>query len=79
MEEIENFYADLYTENEEEVDVDHLFFQRSEIPKLTSDMKSTCEGKLRVKGCFDCLQSFENNKSPGEDVLTAEFYKTFWN
>ena len=42
-------------------------------------MKSTCEGKLTVKECFDCLQSFENNKSPGEDGLIAEFYKTFWN
>ena len=38
-----------------------------------------CEGKLRVKECFHCLQSFENCKSPGEDGLTAEFYKTFWN
>ena len=42
-------------------------------------MKSACEGKLRVKECFDCLQSFENCKFPGEDGLTAEFYKTFWN
>ena len=42
-------------------------------------MKGACEGKLRVKECFDCLQSFENCKSPGEDGLTAEFYKTFWN
>ena len=42
-------------------------------------MKGACEGKLRVKECFDCLQSFENCKSPGEDGLTAEFCKTFWN
>ena len=25
------------------------------------------------------LQLFENNKSPGDDGLTAEFYKAFWN
>jgi len=37
MKENENFYSNLYAENEEEVNVDHLFFQRSEIPKLTSD------------------------------------------
>ena len=42
-------------------------------------MKGACEGKLRVKECFDCRQSFENCKSPGEDGLIAEFYKTFWN
>ena len=58
---------------------DPTFFQTPGIPKLTLDMKSACEGKLRVKECFDCLQSFENCKSPGEDGLTAEFYKTVWN
>ena len=47
--------------------------------ELTDEMKSVCEGKLSVRECFDCLQSFENNKSPGNDGLTVEFYKTFWN
>ena len=42
-------------------------------------MKGACEGKLRVKECFDGLQSFEDCKSPGEDGLPAEFYKTLWN
>ena len=55
------------------------FLQRPEIPKLSDEMRSTCEGRLSVKECFDCLQSFQNNKSPGNDGLTMEFYKTFWN
>ena len=44
-------------------------------------MRNICEGKLSVKECFDCLQTFEriNNKSPGKDGLTVEFYKAFWN
>ena len=42
-------------------------------------MRSSCEGRLSVKECFDCLQSFQNNKSPGNDALTVQFYKTFWN
>ena len=73
------FYSDLYAGNDEEVDESHPFLLRPEIPKLTSEMKNICEGKLSVKECFDCLQSFENNKSPGNDGLTVEFYKTFWN
>ena len=28
---------------------------------------------------FKSLNSFENNKSPRNDGLTAEFYKAFWN
>ena len=79
MAEIENFYSDLYASNDEEEVADPTFFQTPGIPKLTLDMKSACEGKLRVKECFHCLQPFENCKSPGEDGLTAEFYKTFWN
>ena len=78
MAEIENFYSDVYASNDEEEVADPTFFQAPGTPKLTLDMKGACEGKLRVKECFDCLQSFENCKSPGEDGLTAEFYKTFW-
>ena len=77
--EMVKFYSDLYAGNDEEVDDGHPFLLRPEIPKLTSEMKIICEGKLSVKECFDCLQSFENNKSPGNDGLTVEFYKTFWN
>ena len=73
MAEIENFYSDFYASNDEEEVADPTFFQTPGIPKLTLDVKSACEGTLRVKECFDCLQSFENCKSPGEDGLTAEF------
>ena len=79
MKEIENFYSDLYAANEEVVDENHPFLQRPETHKLTDEMKSVCEGKLSVRECFDCLQSFENDKSPGNDGLTVEFFKTFWN
>ena len=79
MAEIENFYSDLYVSNDEEEVTDPNFFQTPGIQKLTSDIKSACEGKFRVKECFDCLQSFENCKSPGEGGITAESYGTFWN
>ena len=79
MKEIEKFYSDLYASNDESVNKNHPFLQRPEIPKLSDEMRRTCEGRLSVKECFDCLQSFQNNKSPGNDGLTVEFYKTFWN
>ena len=31
-----------------------------------------------MEECFQSLQSFKENKSPGNDGLTVEFYKTFW-
>ena len=72
MKEIEKFYSDLYASNDESVNKNYPFLQRPEMP-------NSCEGRLSVKECFDCLQSFQNNKSPGNDGLTVEFYKTFWN
>ena len=38
-----------------------------------------CEGKLSIEECVKSLNSFEPNKSPGNDGLTVEFYKFFWN
>ena len=31
-----------------------------------------------MEECLHSLQSFKENKSPGNDGLTVEFYKTFW-
>ena len=37
-----------------------------------------CEGKIEYNECFNVLQSFPKNKTPGNDVLTIEFYVAFW-
>ena len=79
--EIEKFYSDLY-KADLLVPSDNLltsFLENPEIPKLTPDDAQVCEGKLTVAECFKSLQLFKNNKSPGDDGLTVEFYKAFWN
>ena len=47
-------------------------------PKLTKE-KSKTDGGITGKELLVALQSMENNKSPGNDGLTKEFYITFWN
>ena len=37
-----------------------------------------CEGKVSTLECEQALKGMKNNKSPGYDGLTVEFYKTFW-
>ena len=37
-----------------------------------------CEGQLTYFECFKVLSTFNNNKTPGNDGLTVEFYKFFW-
>ena len=36
-----------------------------------------CEGDLNDLELLEVLKSMQNNKSPGNDGLTKEFYKTF--
>ena len=41
-------------------------------------MRETCEGQLTYSECFKVLSTFSNDKTPGNDGLTVEFYKFFW-
>ena len=79
--EIEKYYSnlsksDLLTPSE---DLLCSFLNHPLIPRLSVDQVETCEGALTVSECFKCLQFFGCHKSPGNDGLTVEFYKAFWN
>ena len=39
----------------------------------------SCEGKLTKEECEKALSFFKTNKSPGNDGITVEFYRIFWN
>ena len=41
--------------------------------------KNKCEGNLTEYECGLSLKNMNNNKSPGSDGITVEFYKIFWN
>ena len=49
------------------------------IPKLNQHEKELCNRNISENELLECLKSFKNNKSPGNDGLTKEFYLTFWN
>ena len=54
------------------------FLNDDQIPKLSDELKMICEGVLLNNECLQALSKLPNGKSPGEDGLTAEFYKKFW-
>ena len=56
----------------------HSFLGNPGISKLSDEEATLCEGKLTASECFKSLQSFQKNKSPGNDGLTVEFYIAFW-
>ena len=40
------------------------------VPLLTREQSLSCERNLTEKEIYNCLISFENNKSPGDDGIT---------
>lgn len=49
------------------------------MPTLSEGQKQSCEGEISLEELKSVLNSFQNNKSPGNDGLPVEFYKTCWN
>ena len=75
------FYENLYTSNNDAgvtQNLENEFLKSESLPKLNDIDKEACEGLLSVEESYKALKSFQNNKSPGNDGLTAEFYKFFW-
>ena len=76
------FYQDLYTStctnkclNNNAIET---FLMNLNIPKLTDEQKDLCEGKIYREECKSILDSFQNNKTPGNDGIPIEFYKRCW-
>ena len=64
------------------VDISLKFFSfingLTDVPYLAEEKRSVCESILRCDECFNALQTFQKNKSPENDGLTAEFCLAFW-
>jgi len=81
LDEIHSYYSNLYDEKSEiETNVSTCPFlrNRSFIPTLNDDQRDLCEGQLKYSECYKVVSTFENNKTPGNDGLTIEFYNFFW-
>ena len=72
-----SFYTNLYKKRVIK-DSSYNFFNNS-INKISEHEKNKCEGNLTEYECGLSLKDMKNNKSPGSDGITTEFYKLFWN
>ena len=72
-----NYFQKLYTKQNN--NKNKIIFNTDPINKLNDAEKNKIEGKLNEHECYTALQDMENNKSPGSDGLSVEFYKWFWN
>ena len=54
------------------------FLNKMSLPKLDNQKAFSCEGPITETELLNALKSMSNDKSPGNDDLTKEFYETFW-
>ena len=55
------------------------FLDNISLPVINNDFFNLCENDLTEDKLLISLKSTQNNKTPGNDGLTKEFYETFWN
>ena len=70
-----DFYADLFSStnpNQEDVN------ENVTLPVLTLEKQHVCEGDILEQECVNAIKKMKSNKSPGEDGLPIEFYRTLF-
>ena len=72
------FYSKLYAEKET-TDINlNEYFKDKTFTKLDEDQKHLIEGKIEIEEASEALKKMKNNRSPGSDGFTVEFFKFFW-
>ena len=80
LQEIQHFYTDLYSSNDRNlhpVEIANIV-NKENVNILSLDMSSKLEGIITKEEALFALKNMKNNKSPGPDGFTTEFYKFFW-
>ena len=75
------FYNELYSlhiENEKHTAEAEDIFLKNNVPQLTDEDIKHCEGAITYSECTRALKDMKNNKTPGSDGFSVEFYKFFW-
>ena len=75
------YYENLYRKREQYLDTNDIIEQLSvyDFPKLDEKESEFLEGPLTENEVFAFLKKMKNDKSPGPDGFTCEFFKFFWN
>ena len=78
LEVVHSFYSDLYQWEEEDIDMQNAFFRNINV-RLSLSESVELGLPFDKESLFESLCDLPNNKSPGDDSLTKEFYVFFWN
>ena len=78
--ELYKFYKNLFKENlNTSKEAIFSFLGNINLPTLTNEQALECEGIICETELLKALKSTKNDKSPGNNGITKEFYEFFWN
>ena len=77
-EEIKTFHTNLYKLKENTILDGEFSTLLRDLPKLTEEEAEKLNGNLTLQEVSKALKNTKNNKSPGTDGFSVEFYKFFW-
>ena len=79
LKEMWGFYTDLYNK-QDTIRIEETSFKgiEDQLPKLNDTEKIDLEGKITTEEIIYVIKKSKNNKSPGPDGFSNEFYKIFW-
>ena len=79
LKEVQKFYSNLYAPQNSEKDInDQDILKNLQHPVLTNIESSNLEGEITADEISNVLRNMKNNKSPGSDGFTVEFFKFFF-
>ena len=75
-----SYYSNLYTEKDCYMNTNDKYYEtiKNSIPKISLENKVICDMEIKFEEVTTVVKALKNNKSPGPDGFTAEFYKFFW-
>ena len=78
LQEQEKFYKSLYASTVSLDPSTNNFTSNPEIPKLDNMEKGMCDLELTLTEIGQALKDLPNDKTPGNDGFSTNFYKFFW-
>ena len=70
-------YSKLYKSEEVDINFQREFFNKID-QKICEEDRDAMDADFSESELFESLKSLQDNKSPGFDGLTKEFYVFFW-
>ena len=72
-----SFYHNLYTEKSINSNTNDKYYENIEksVPKISPENQVVCDKEIEFDEITSVVKELQNNKSPGPDGFTAEFYK----